>query len=108
MDITDKITPDLTTEDDQLKRFVEYWDIIVGRWQIVAAITAVALVVSLIYFSLLPNMYTAYTKLLVEGNQNIPKITQEMAMAPVEAQEDTYYGTQIAILTGSKVSGIVE
>ena len=96
----------LSTEDDQLKRLAEYWRVIAKRWWIVLSITTLTTIGAFIYFALLPNVYTAGAKILVEKSQNLPKIAPEVAFSAEGGvgDDETYYGTQIAILTGRKIA----
>jgi capsular exopolysaccharide synthesis family protein len=99
------IQPDLMTGEGQLK-LGEYWQIILKRWWVVVSLAVVATIIGTIHFSLLPNVYTAVVRLLVEKTQNAPRISQDIVSVSPEAGEqgDSYYNTQIAILTGRKIA----
>jgi capsular exopolysaccharide synthesis family protein len=84
----------------------EYWQLVWGhRWTIVAVTVSFTLCAA-VYFSLLPNLYTGQVKILVEKVDKAPKSNQEMMMTSFSGEED-YYGTQIAILTGSRIGQLV-
>ncbi len=46
--------------------FVDYWQIIIGHRWMILAITAIIVMCSVVYLSILPNLYTAEVQILVE------------------------------------------
>ncbi len=58
---------------------------------------------STIYFSTLPNLYTATAQILVERARPAQQSSSQAIFMPNYRSEDDYYGTQIAILTGRKI-----
>jgi len=83
----------------------EYLNVILDNVWVIVSITALGAALSLVYFARLPNLYTANAQILVEKLENAPKEVRDMA--PSFSGDDDYYGTQIAILTGRKISGMV-
>ncbi|GEM_PF-64948 len=75
--------------------------------KIIASITGLIMMCSVLYFSAKPNLYTASIKIIIEKtDMNTPRSSQDMMMPSFRGEED-YYGTQIAILTGRKISQMV-
>ena len=83
--------------------FAEYWRIVVGNLRTILAITAVGTLLSSIYFSTRPNLYTATVQILVERARPTQQASSQAIFMPNYRSEDDYYGTQIAILTGRKI-----
>ncbi|MBI4353358.1 MAG: polysaccharide biosynthesis tyrosine autokinase [Candidatus Omnitrophica bacterium] len=96
------VPDDFLMEKNEPSELVEYWHVLLGHRWIILGITAAAAVCSLIYLSLLPNLYTGETQILVERVNKAPKSYEEM-MIPLSGGDEDYYGTQIAVLTGRKI-----
>lgn len=88
--------------------FTEYWQIIYARRWAILALTVVTALLASVYFSMLPDLYTASTQILIERQEfGQQAFQQQMAVASFRAEND-YYGTQIAILTGRKTADWVQ
>jgi len=99
--------PELQLEEDQAGDYAEYWRIAVGRKRAILTISLIALLASVVVFSMLPNQYAATAKILLEKAQGGPRAAQDERLEISKWGED-YYATQIAILTGAQVSAIVQ
>ncbi len=86
----------------EINELSELWQIVFGyRWTVLA-ITGIVFLISTIYFSILPNVYTGEAKLLIEGMNEKQKPFEETQMA-MYLGTDEYLNTQIAILTGRNI-----
>ncbi len=73
----------------------------------ILAISGIVMMFSLFYFVSQPNSYTASLKIVVvKTDKDSPRSGQDLIVPTFRGEED-YYGTQIAILTGSKIAQIV-
>ena len=88
---------------------LEHLYVILDNIWVIVSITAMAAGLSLVHYSRLPNLYTANAQILVEKLDSAPKEVRDMAssFSYSTKSDDDYYGTQIAILTGRKISGMV-
>jgi len=110
MDASNVSDPGWPVPQDEAIDFLEYWGIIYfNRW-FIAAITLAVLAGSAIYYSTLPNVYSANTKIVIERIGEYSKLSQHMQLPDTDigSYEDVdYYETQVNILKGSKIAGIV-
>jgi len=94
-------------EEPSTNDFSEYLQIFINNLWVILAVTGLVAVCSVIYYSTLPDLYTANVKILVEKMDNPRTSYQEITMSAFRGEDD-YYGTQIAILTGRKIASTVE
>ncbi len=84
--------------------WLEYWYVFLAHAWIIGAITTVFFIVSAFHFFSLPNLYTATTTILAYPADNpIQQSSHQDVQTPTYGQEEEYYGTQLAILTGMEV-----
>ena len=102
MSLDNKSAPEFWNDGLESNEFADYWQVIYGYRWVILAMTGIAMVISTIYFSILPNKYTAEVQILVEKMDPRPKTYQEMVM-PGSIGEEDYYGTQVAMLTGRNI-----
>jgi len=96
-----------SNERDETANVAEYWQIISAKRWLVLSATGLGMLLSIFYISLLPNIYTATDKILVEKVEaGTSKVHQEMVLPSSRGEED-YYGTQVAILTSQNIAKIV-
>src|SRR5687767_5790743 len=85
---------------DPAPEWIEYFSIIREHLAVVLAMTGIVVLCATVYYSTLPNLYTANVQILVERiDPNSLKSSQEGLMVPTFKGEEDYYGTQLAILT---------
>jgi len=94
-------------EEVETFNFLEYLRMIVSHRYLIVGVTLVAFMGGVAYFSKIPNIYTADVKIIVERTENTPKSAQQPIVKDSETElyidEDVYYGTQIAVLTGRQI-----
>ncbi len=95
-----------SADDPHANDWADYSRIILANIWLILAVTSLFCLGSIVYFSSLPNLYTASVQILVEKVEETQKSSQSMLMPNFKGEED-YYGTQVAILTGRKISGRV-
>lgn len=105
--INDELKPTLMNEEPPPNEMAEYLRIIERHIRTILAIAFIAMLASTLFFSVLPNIYTANCQILVEKVE-APKSYRDELLMPTFRGEEDYYGTQIAILTGRKVMARAE
>jgi tyrosine-protein kinase Etk/Wzc len=98
---------ELYVEKDETSDFAEYWRVVMSRKWAILFLTVSGMLVSVVYFSMMPNRYSATVKILIEKPQSSGPRTAQDGGVEIQKGED-YYATQIAILTGSRVRGVVQ
>ncbi len=82
------------------------WQVVFAYRRIVLSMTGIVFLISTIYYSVLPNVYTGEVQLLVEVPPERHKPFEETEMQ-VYAGVDEFFETQIAILTGGNIKKTV-
>ncbi len=97
---------ELYVEKDESGDLSEYWRVVIGRKWVILFLAISAALFAAVYYSMMPNRYSATVKILIEKADSGPRTFQDSGME-IQKGED-YYATQIAILTGSQVrSGVL-
>lgn len=90
-----------------IKSLSEYGHLILENFKIVLAASLVCAFAVFLYYSRVPNMYSANVQLLVEKvDKKAGKVYEQVIADTSGASDEEYYGTQLAILTGSKYKKI--
>ncbi len=93
-------------ENYEPNELAQYWQIIIGHRWTVLAVMAIVTLCSVVYLSILPDKYTGEVQILAERVDK--ERSYQDVMMPMFSNEEDYYGTQIAILTGRKTAEIVQ
>src|SRR3990167_657176 len=102
--IKDKAVDGASTSAD----FDEFWRIFFGRLHVIIFITIVGLVGCAVYNFRLPDIYVASSKIIVERPEQKEKTSSNIVQGVGAAtKEEDYFGTQIFLITGRKISEAV-
>ncbi len=94
-------------QEDRTSYIEDFWLLVFGHARPILLITTLGFLASVFYFSLLPSLYTTQTRILAEKTEEKERSSLDMVMPSFKGEED-YYGTQISILTGRKISEMVQ
>ena len=106
MSIREEFQNDYYDRSPEINELAEIGRIIFAYRWIVLTMTGIVFLISTIYVSMLPNIYTGEVKVFVEREIGPQKPFEEMNM-DVFAGVDEYFNTQVAILTGRNVKEMV-
>ncbi len=89
--------------------FSDYYHLILGNFRLISAITLATMLLSVLYFALQPDLYTATVNILVEKGNTAPRSTQQDIIGQNQGftRDDDYYGTQLTLLTNRKITSKV-
>ena len=92
---------------DNTADFSAFWQTAKNRRHVVFITTILFLLISTVIFFILPDVYTAEVQILVQkpGRQDM---VYQQTVTPNFTGEEDYYGTQIAILKGKKITDKIE
>lgn len=80
---------------------------LLGSKKVILSVTGIAMMLSILYFASKPNLYTASIQIIAEKTDKQSTRSGQDVLLPSFRGEEDYYGTQIAILTGRKISAAV-
>ncbi|MBI3316308.1 MAG: polysaccharide biosynthesis tyrosine autokinase [Candidatus Omnitrophica bacterium] len=102
MPLDETVSPDFVEENPQKSDYFEIFRLVFGHIRLIAGITFLGLVCFSVYYLLMPDLYTASAKIVIERSESQqPKSPQEI-LIPLFRGEEDYYGTQIEVLTSRK------
>lgn len=84
-----------------------YWQAIWSERRLILIVTGVFFLAATIVYSLIPNTYQAEVQILVEQTQGAEQMSTQSVTTTFRGEDD-YYGTQIAIMTSSKITEQLE
>ncbi len=82
--------------------------IFLGNSGLIGIVTVIGTIISAIYLFSMPDQYAANAKVLVEKINSKWETYDAMSLPALQQADEDYYGTQIDILTGRKVSAAVK